>query len=64
MQLPADRSSAGSSTAPQVHVSKWLKKLEQLTYGSWVAYDIALAGGWGTLLCGLISSPRWRFDGG
>ncbi|KIZ02555.1 hypothetical protein MNEG_5407 [Monoraphidium neglectum] len=28
----------------QVHVSKWLKKLEQLTYGSWVAYDIALAG--------------------
>jgi len=28
-----------------VHVGRWLKKLEQLTYGSWVAYDTALAGG-------------------
>lgn len=28
-----------------VHVGKWLKKLEQLTYGQWVAYDAALSGG-------------------
>lgn len=26
----------------QVHVGKWLKRLEQHTYSSWVAYDKAL----------------------
>ncbi|KAI8470015.1 MAG: ubiquinol-cytochrome C chaperone-domain-containing protein [Monoraphidium minutum] len=46
-----------------LHVGKWLKKLEQITYGGWYAYDRALEGGERSALVDALVKNVYRGDG-